>query len=56
MLKMGMPAVIVDAMLEFMVLVRTGQGATLTDTVQKVTGRPARTFDAWVRENAAAFR
>jgi hypothetical protein len=42
-------------MLEFMALVRTGQGAMVSDAVERVTGRPARRFDAWVREHAAAF-
>ncbi|MFF3557419.1 NAD(P)H-binding protein [Streptomyces tsukubensis] len=30
-------------------------GRTVNDTVQRVTGRPARTFDEWAREHAAAF-
>lgn len=56
MLKMGMPSVIVEAMLEFMAVVRAGQAATVSPSVQEVTGRPARTFDAWVKENVTAFR
>jgi uncharacterized protein YbjT (DUF2867 family) len=55
MLKLGMPAVIVEGMLEFMALVRAGQGATVTDSVRQVTGTPPRTFDAWIRENVSAF-
>ncbi|MFG3495760.1 NAD(P)H-binding protein [Streptomyces sp. NPDC047928] len=31
-------------------------GRTVTDTVAKVTGRPARTFAAWAAEHADAFR
>jgi uncharacterized protein YbjT (DUF2867 family) len=31
------------------------EGRTVTDTVERVTGRPARTFAAWAREHAAAF-
>ncbi|MQS39083.1 NAD(P)H-binding protein [Streptomyces katsurahamanus] len=31
-------------------------GRTVADTVQKVTGRPARTFAQWAREHADAFR
>ncbi|MEO3972483.1 NAD(P)H-binding protein [Streptomyces sp. CAU 1734] len=31
-------------------------GRTVADTVEKVTGRPARTFAAWAAEHAAAFR
>jgi uncharacterized protein YbjT (DUF2867 family) len=30
-------------------------GYTVLPTVEKVTGRPARTFAQWVREHAAAF-
>jgi hypothetical protein len=30
-------------------------GYTVLPTVEEVTGRPARTFAQWVRENAAAF-
>jgi hypothetical protein len=31
-------------------------GRTVTDTVEKVTGRPARTFAQWAEEHADAFR
>lgn len=31
-------------------------GRTVSGTVEKVTGRPARSFDAWAREHADAFR
>jgi uncharacterized protein YbjT (DUF2867 family) len=43
---------------EFFVLMRTDPpeaGRTPLPTVEEVTGRPARTFAQWVRENAAAF-
>jgi (4-alkanoyl-5-oxo-2,5-dihydrofuran-3-yl)methyl phosphate reductase len=56
MLKMGMPAPIVEAMIEFMRLVRAGDGAIVSNDVEKVTGRAPRTFAAWARENAAFFR
>ncbi|GAA2462207.1 NAD(P)H-binding protein [Streptomyces lavendulocolor] len=32
------------------------EGRTVLDTVQKVTGRPARTFAEWARAHAGAFR
>ncbi|WP_267241564.1 SDR family NAD(P)-dependent oxidoreductase [Streptomyces sp. PR69] len=32
------------------------EGKNVTDVVEKVTGRPARTFTDWAREHAAAFR
>ena len=56
MLGMGMPAELADAMLEFMELVRSGKAGMVADSVQRVTGRPARTFEAWARENASYFK
>jgi len=56
MISTGMPAEIAEALTEFMTDVRAGRSATVSDAVMKVTGRPARTFAAWVHENAAAFR
>ncbi|ONI75017.1 hydroxylase [Actinosynnema sp. ALI-1.44] len=32
------------------------EARTVQPTVEQVTGEPARTFEQWVRENAAAFR
>ncbi len=55
MLATGMPTEIVDALLEFMSDVRAGRSATVSDAVQRVTGRSARTFRAWVQDHAAAF-
>lgn len=31
-------------------------GRTVTDTVPRVTGRPARTFASWAHDHADAFR
>lgn len=47
-----------DEDVEFFLTMRTDPpeaGYTVLPTVEKVTGRPARTFEEWVRENAAAF-
>jgi uncharacterized protein YbjT (DUF2867 family) len=52
----GMPGLIVEALLEFMALVRAGRADTVSDAVSAVTGRPARTFQAWTAEHADAFR
>ncbi|MER5211844.1 NAD(P)H-binding protein [Streptomyces sp. NPDC002838] len=44
--------------IEFFVMMRTNPpeaGCTVLPTVEKVTGKPARPFAQWVRENAAAF-
>lgn len=56
MLKSGMPALLADALLEYMALTRAGNAAILTTTVADVLGRPARTFDAWLHDHVAAFR
>ncbi len=56
MISTGMPAEIAAALTEFMTAVRAGRSATISDTVMKTTGRPARTFAAWAHENAAAFQ
>ncbi|MFB9428326.1 NAD(P)H-binding protein [Streptoalloteichus tenebrarius] len=47
-----------DEDVEFFLTMRTNPpeaGYTVLPTVEEVTGRPARTFAQWVRENAAAF-
>lgn len=56
MLGQGMPAPLVDALIEFCGAIKAGQAAAVTDTVQQLTGKPPRTFEAWAKENAAAFR
>jgi uncharacterized protein YbjT (DUF2867 family) len=52
----GMPAYLVEALLPFGAIVRSGRAAEVLSTVEQVTGRPALTFAAWARENAPAFR
>ncbi|SHF87227.1 SDR family oxidoreductase [Streptoalloteichus hindustanus] len=47
-----------DEDVEFFLMMRTNPpeaGYTVLPTVEEVTGRPARTFAQWVRENATAF-
>jgi hypothetical protein len=56
MLGMGMPAVLAELMLQFCAAIKSGQTATVTDTVKKLTGKTPRTFESWTQENAAAFR
>jgi uncharacterized protein YbjT (DUF2867 family) len=56
MLGAGMPAPVVDALLEFTAMVRAGQGAMVTEDVKKLTGQPARSFETWARDFASAFR
>jgi len=56
MLKSGIPAPYVDALLDLLAAMKAGKADGVTDTVEKVTGRKAGTFDAWARRHAAAFR
>lgn len=51
-----MPAVYVDALMELMAAMKAGKIDRVTDSVEKVTGRKAGTFEAWARRNIAAFR
>ncbi len=48
--------VLVEVRMEFTTALRDGYAAAVTNTVQAVTGRPPRTFDAFAREHAALFR
>jgi uncharacterized protein YbjT (DUF2867 family) len=56
MIGMGMPPALADSMIEFTNMVKSGNANMLSDNVQTITGKPARTFAAWAKENAAAFR
>lgn len=50
-----MPDWMVDAMLELNSILKAGYGATVTNTVEQVTGRPARTFKQFAQDNAHCF-
>jgi uncharacterized protein YbjT (DUF2867 family) len=56
MLKAGMPAMLVDALMEFAPVVRRGDAAHALPTVREITGRPGLTFAEWARDNAGVFR
>ena len=56
MVATGLPAWLVEVRMEFATALRDGYAAAVTDTVQAVTGQPARTFDAFAHEHAALFR
>ena len=45
-----------DALLELNTYARQGHASVVTDTVQRVTGRPARTLAQWFTDHAGAFR
>jgi uncharacterized protein YbjT (DUF2867 family) len=56
MVAAGLPAGLVEVRLEFATALRDGYAAAVTDTVQAVTGQPARTVDAFLHEHAALFK
>lgn len=55
MVQSGMPAPFADAMLEVMAAIKAGGADRVSDDVQRVLGRPARSFAEWARDHAAAF-
>ena len=55
MLAAGMPEVYVGALLELYAMIREGQAALVTNTVQQVLGRKPTTLDEWFRQNASTF-
>jgi uncharacterized protein YbjT (DUF2867 family) len=56
MVAAGLPVWLVEVRMEFATALRGSYAAAVTDTVQVVTGQPARTFDAFAREHVALFR
>ncbi len=55
MVKAGVPEPIAAGVGESFQAIREGRGATMTDTVQRVTGHPPMTFADWARANAGCF-
>lgn len=56
MVGMGMPDVLASAMVELYRIERAGYVSTVSDAVERVAGRPARTFAEFARDYAAAFK
>jgi uncharacterized protein YbjT (DUF2867 family) len=56
MLGYGMPPPMVEALLELWATNRSGATAPVTDAVQQVAGRPARTFAEFARDHAEAWQ
>src|SRR5499425_3433926 len=44
------------ALVELNAYARQGHASVVTDTVERITGRPARTMEQWLRDHAAAFQ
>ena len=55
MLKAGMPAVIVEALLEHYQMVKLGHTAKVSSTVEEITGQKATSFETFAQENKEAF-
>lgn len=49
------PAEVISAHISIYRAIREGRLAAVTDTVERVLGRKAITFDRWVQENVTAF-
>jgi uncharacterized protein YbjT (DUF2867 family) len=54
-LQAGVPEWYADMLLELYAIVRAGYAAAVTDTVQRVTGRPPLRFDDFAHESAHVF-
>ena len=54
-LKHGLPAGLVDVLMEYFVEQRAGHSALMADGVEKMLGRKPTTFASWAEKNAAAY-
>jgi len=54
-LRNGIPAEMADAVRESFTAIREGKAAIVTDTVARVLGRPAISYQTWASKHAAAF-
>jgi uncharacterized protein YbjT (DUF2867 family) len=54
-MKNGVPPHVAQALGESYAAMREGSAATVTDTVERVTGQKPRSYESWVREHAARF-
>jgi hypothetical protein len=54
--KAGYSPVLARALVETLGALRSSRFADVADTVQRLTGRKARSYEDWCRENAEAFR
>lgn len=54
--RSGMPGYLIEALIPFAAVVRSGRAMAVHPTVERLLGRPALGFEVWARENVAAFR
>lgn len=52
----GVPEVFIDGMIEGYGFMRDGKAAASTDTVERLLGRPPRSFATWARDHLSAFQ
>lgn len=53
--EIGLPAWLADALVELYGLYASGGGADVTGSVEKLTGKKARSLDVWAKDYAGAF-
>jgi hypothetical protein len=53
--EMGMPEMVVEVMSSLNQVIAAGYVAEVTDTVQRITGKPPRTFAAFAREHVGVW-
>jgi uncharacterized protein YbjT (DUF2867 family) len=53
---MGSPEVMIDVLMELNNVIRAGRTEVVTDSVERVTGKPARTFAQFARDYANSWR
>ncbi|HTV58623.1 MAG TPA: SDR family oxidoreductase [Verrucomicrobiae bacterium] len=56
MLKLGLPSFIIDALLPFASVIRSGRVSQVSPVVEQVTRRKPRTFADWSHQHALSFR
>lgn len=53
--RYGVPAQVAAAVGKSYEAIREGRSTTISDTVQRLTGRPPQTFEAWAQEHVSRF-
>jgi len=51
----GLPEILVESLTEIWKRIRAGGGTFQTNEVERLTGRPAQTFETWCHEHRSAF-
>jgi len=54
--KMGMEDWLIDAIMEFYYIIRTGHASRTTNAIEQITGRKPVSFEQFVRDYASSFR